>query len=274
MSKIYGIVGNPLSDHLTPPLMNAALEHSKMGIEFKKFELDLQDPESLANFCYETDLNEIGGFGVAAPFKQAIMDYMDYYDPLAKIMGSVNTVVNEKSQLIGHNTESLGALQALLEKTKIPGKKILVLGAGPLGRGLAYSLKSFGADVFAFDRVLERAEQLAKDFDVVALEFRDIGNEEFDILINATPVGSGSDRKASLLSSDQIPSHSLVMDTVLHPIRTQLLREAEKAGAQTISGDRMLLNSALRQFELWFGMEAPKEAMEEALLEELGKMGI
>ena len=111
--KNYGIVGNPLAKNLTAVLMNAALSHLKIDAEFKKFELDPQDSESLANFCYETDLNQIAGFAVADPFKEDVMLYMDHYDPLAKIVGSVNTVVNEQSKLFGHNTEPLGALQAL-----------------------------------------------------------------------------------------------------------------------------------------------------------------
>jgi shikimate dehydrogenase len=279
MSKIFGIIGNPLAHNLTPILMNAALSHMNIDADFKKFELDLKDPESLANFCYETDLNEIGGFAVASPFREDIMAYMDHYDPLAKIIGTYNTVINEESKLIGHNTESIGALQALQEKTEIPGKRILVIGAGAVGRGFVYSLKEFEAEVFVLDRDAEKAEGLAQEFDVNAIEPKDIEQEQFDIIINATPCGSLPNRNhptlglrmASPLSQDQIPSHSVVMDLVLNPIRTKLIEEAEEVGAQVVSGERTFLFSTLRQFELFFGVECPLEVMEEAMYDALEK---
>jgi len=269
MLKTYGIVGHPLTRNLTPAILNAAFSHFNIQPDFKTFEIDPNNSENLANFTYETDLKLIGGFGVADPFKVEIMTYVDHYDPLAKIIGSVNTVVNENSKLIGYNTESIGALQALTEKTHVPGKRVLVMGAGAAGRGIAYSLKEFGAEVFIFNRTLEHAEALAKEFDLTAIEHRQIEQENFDIIINATPVGAFPERNNALLSQDQIPSHAVVMDLVLNPLRTQLLKDAEAVGALTIGGERMLLHSAIRQFELWFGLDAPVDLMEEAMYEAL-----
>ena len=251
--------------------MNAALRHMKIDVDFKKYELDLQDSESLANFCYETDLNEIGGFAVASPFREDIGAYMDHYDPLARIISTYNTVINEDSKLIGYNTESIGALQALQEKTHIPGKRVLVIGAGAVGRGLAYSLKEFGAEVFVLDLDAAKAEALAKEYEINAIEHKDVEQEQFDIIINATPCGSFPKKSESPLSQDLIPSHSVVMDLVLNPIRTKLIDEAEEVGAQVISGERTFLFSTLRQFELFFGQECPLEVMEEALYEALEK---
>lgn len=271
MYKNFGVVGHPLTQSLAPALFKAAFAHFEMDEEFKLFDFDPIDPETLANFCYETDLNQIGGFTVESPYRETVMMYMDHYDPLAKIVGAVNTVINTNSTLIGHYTESLGALQALLEKTHLPSKRALVLGTGAKGRGLAYSLKEFGAEVFVFDRELEAAEALADEFDITAIEHRDIEAEQFDILINATPVGAFPERSASILTQDQIPSHAVVMDLVSNPIRTKLLEEAEQVGAQIISGERTLLHSAMLQFELWFKRELPLEVMEEALYEALEK---
>ena len=205
------------------------------------------------------------------PYKQAIMAYMDHYDPLAKIVSSVNTVVNEENKLVGYNTDAMGAMQALREKTNLIGKKALVMGAGGAARAIAYSLKEFGTDVYIFNRTKEKAEALADEFDIETIEFRFIPKADFDIIINATPVGSLPDAEASLLHVGQIPSHAVVMDVVTNPIETQLLKEAKKAGAQTISGERMLLHQAIGQFELWFSKKAPVKVMEKALYAELKK---
>ena len=271
MRNVYGIIGHPVAKSLSPAMHNAGIKHLKLDAEYKLFDIDPNDSDALANFCYETDLNNIGGFSVTMPHKQAIMAYMDHYDPLAKIVGSVNTVVNEESKLIGYNTDAMGAMTALREKTNLIGKKALVMGAGGAARAIAYSLKEFGVEVYIFNRTMEKAEALAEAFDLETIEFRLIPKADFDIIINATPVGSFPNTEESLLHSEQIPSHSVVMDIVTNPIETQLLKEAKKAGAQTISGERMLLHQAVGQFELWFNKKPPVEVMEKALYEELKK---
>lgn len=271
MRNVYGIIGHPVAKSLSPAMHNAGIKHLKLDAEYKLFDIDPNDSDALANFCYETDLNNIGGFSVTMPHKQAIMAYMDHYDPLAKIVGSVNTVVNEESKLIGYNTDAMGAMTALREKTNLIGKKALVMGAGGAARAIAYSLKEFGVEVYIFNRTMEKAEALAEAFDLETIEFRLIPKADFDIIINATPVGSLPNAEESLLHSDQIPSHSVVMDIVTNPIETQLLKEAKKAGAQAISGERMLLHQAIGQFELWFNKKAPLKIMEKALYEELDK---
>ncbi len=269
--KTYGIVGHPVIHSLSPAMHNAAIRHLKIDAEYQRFDIDPDNPDNLANFCYETDVNNIGGFSVTMPYKREIMAYMDHYDPLAKIVESVNTVVNENSKLIGYNTDAMGALQALREKTVINRKKALIMGAGGAARAIAYSLKEYGAEVFVFNRTPEKAEDLADKFKIETIEFRHIPQGDFSIIVNATPVGSLPNSEESLLNAGQIPEKAVVLDIVTNPIRTRLLKEAEKAGATPISGERMLLWQAVDQFKLFFGYKAPAEVMEKALYEELEK---
>ena len=271
MKKIYGIVGHPVTHSLSPAMHNAAIKHLGLDAEYRLIDIDPEDPEELANFCYETDLNNIGGFSVTMPYKLEVMCYMDHFDQLAKIIKSVNTVVNEDSKLIGYNTDAMGSIAAIKEKTSIKGKKVLVLGAGGAARAIAYSLKEFGADVYIFNRTEKKAEELADEFDMEAVPYRMINKVQPDIIVNTTPIGSMPNTEESLLHAEQITPGSVVMDIVTNPIETQLLKEAKKAGAGTISGERMLLYQAADQFKLFFGKEAPLKVMEKALYKELGK---
>jgi len=272
MTKTYGIVGHPVKNSLSPIMHNAAIKAAGIDAEYKLFDIDPDNPDDLANFCYETGINNIGGFSVTMPYKQAIMLYMDHYDSVAKIVGSVNTVLNENDQLIGYNTDALGAMVALQEKISLKYKKVLVLGAGGAARAIVYSLKEHEADVHIYNRTLEKAEDLAKEFDVNTIEYRHITQEaNFDIIINATPIGSEPNTTESLLHADQISKCAIVMDIITWPMETQLLKEAKKAGADPITGERMLLHQAAGQFEIWFGKEAPVEVMEKALYAELKK---
>lgn len=269
--RTYGIVGHPVTHSFSPAMHNAAIKHLKLDAEYKIFDIKPSDPENLANFCYETELNNIVGFSVTMPYKQEIMVYMDHYDSIAKTIGSVNTVINENNKLIGYNTDSVGAIQAIGEKTGVNQKRALVMGAGGAARAIAYSLKEFGADVYIFNRTFEKAEEIAKEFKIETIEYRMIPQAEFDIIVNATPIGSMPQSEESLLSAKDINPWTTVMDIVTNPIETQLIKEAKKAGAKTISGERMLLHQAALQFKLFFGKEAPLEVMEKALYEELSK---
>lgn len=197
------------------------------------------------------------------------MDYLDNIEVLAKETSSVNTVKNEESNLSGFNTDTTGAIKALKEKTKIAGEKVLVLGAGGAARAIIYALRGFGAEVTIFNRTKQKAEALAKEFDVEVIDFLGIRDAGFDIIVNCTPIGMSPQIEQSLLTAEQIKKGSVVMDTITHPHETQLLKEAEKAGAEAISGERMLLHQAVGQFEIWFDKPAPFEVMEKALYDEL-----
>ena len=248
---------------------NAAFKAEGIDAEYKIFDIDPSDEENLANFCYETDMNNIAGFSVTMPYKQEIMKYMEEFDPLAKTIGSVNTVENVDSKLNGYNTDSTGAIQALQEKTDIKDSKILILGAGGAARAISYSLKEFGADVYLFNRTKEKAIELAEEFDLETIDFTQIADAGFDIIINTTPVGMTPNSNESLLHAKQMKGVRIVMDIITYPLETQLLKEAKKADAETITGARMLLHQACGQFEIWFDKTAPIEVMEKALYEKL-----
>jgi len=68
-----------------------------------------------------------------------------------------------------------------------------------------------------------------------------------------------------------LDENSVVFDMVTLE-KTSLLENAQSRGLKTVSGPRMLLHQAVRQFELFTGVEpAPLEAMEQALYDELRK---
>ena len=269
MKKVYGILGHPVEHSLSPAMHNAAFRAKGIDAEYRRFDIDPENPEALANFCYETDLNHIDGFSVTMPYKEAIMHYLDNIQVLAREVSSVNTVRNEASNLNGYNTDTTGAIKALQEKTDIKGKKALVLGAGGAARAIIYALRESGVQVFIFNRTIQKAEALAEKFKVETIEFRQIKEVDFDIIVHCTPIGMSPQIEQSLLTAEQIKKGSVVMDIITHPIETQLLREAKKAGAETVSGERMLLHQAAGQFEIWFDQPAPFDVMEKALYEAL-----
>jgi len=209
------------------------------------------------------------GNTVSMPHKQAVMEHLDEIDEVAKTIGAVNTVHNVDGKLIGYNSDWVGAMAALKEVTEIEGKKVIVIGAGGAARAIVYGLAQNKAQVTIYGRTADKARSLADDFgvtfggDLSALD----SASGYDIVINATPVGSAkSDSDESLVDQAFFKSGTVAMDVVTVPTETQFLKNAQAKGAKLVYGYRMLIHQALFQFELFTGQKPPFEVMEEALL--------
>jgi len=83
----------------------------------------------------------------------------------------------------------------------------------------------------------------------------------YDLVVNAT-----TDSPAT---AEQLNGARWVYDLVYNPIETQLIKEARKAGCETLGGLEMLVAQAKIQFELWTGKTASTPVMYNAALQDL-----
>ena len=137
--------------------------------------------------------------------------------------------------------------------------KILVLGAGGATRAAVFGLKERGAQVSVLNRSLAAAQKLARQARARTVKRPDLKKLEFDVIINATPVGMGN-TKESPLNAEEIKS-KYVFDMVYDPSETRLLKLAKERGCEVIAGSEMFVHQAARQFEIWTGKPAPREDM-------------
>lgn len=214
---------------------------------------------------------KIRGLAVSMPHKQEVMKYLDEIDPTASRIGAVNTVVNDDGKLKGYNSDWIGAVTALEERIKLKGKKIILIGAGGAARAIAYGLVHSEAQVFIYNRTADKAERIASDFGITfGGSLEDLTKvTDYDVLVNATSIGSGGAVGLSIVPEAQLLRGKLVMDIVFYPFKTKLLEIAEKAGCETIPGYRMLIHQALFQFEAFTGRKAPFDVMETTLKQAL-----
>ena len=89
----------------------------------------------------------------------------------------------------------------------------------------------------------------------------DAGSHPWDVLINATPVGSGALVDETPLPAALHRRGTVVLDMVYDPLETRLLRDAQAAGCTIVDGLEMLVAQAVAQFETWTGVEAPMDVM-------------
>ncbi len=267
-TKIYGILGRPVTHSLSPAMHNAAF--GKLGINAVYVPFPVTDlPQAVAGLRGLA----IGGVSVTIPFKEEIMPLLDEIDPLAARMGAVNTAVNRDGRLSGYNTDWLGAVTALKAQTAIAGEHVLLLGAGGAARAIAFGILENGGKVTITDMDAPRAETLARELAVEAVPLKALEQCPASILINATPVGMAPDLHGLPVEPELLHRFTLVMDIVYRPLLTRLLREAQARGCRIIDGLQMLIHQATAQFELWTGRSAPLDTMSRAAYAALEEEG-
>ena len=112
-----------------------------------------------------------------------------------------------------------------------------------------------GADVFVHNRDEKQTQELCSVFGSSVISEKDIAKHEYDIIVNATPIGMKPNVDAMPIPADLIRPGVTVFDLVYSPLETKLLREAKAKGAKAISGLVMFLAQGLEQERLWLGRE-------------------
>jgi len=276
-TRLCGVIGDPIAHTMSPAMHNAAF--TQMGLDYLYVPFRVK-PEGLGKAIDGMRALNIRGLNVTIPHKVTVIPLLDELDPLAERIGAVNTITNDDGVLTGSNTDASGFLQALLGRGIEPeGKRIVILGAGGASRAISFILAERGAHLVILNRRLERAGKLASRLS--AISHREVKTLELveenlaqvldgaDILVNATSVGMSPNSNETPVSFNLLKPGLVVYDIVYNPIKTRLLREAEEAGAETISGVDMFVWQGALAFERWTGIKAPLELMREKAIKGL-----
>jgi len=242
-TSLYGIIGHPVRHSLSPIIQNLAFTSYNINAVYLAFEVT-----ELSGAIKGVKALGIKGLSVTIPHK-------------INIMGAINTVVNRDGYLLGFNTDWLGALLSLKEKTEIKGKRFVILGAGGAARAIAFGLKKEGAEIIIVNRTYEKGCALAKEINAHAFPWEKLPALAGDVLINTTPIGMWPEIDTSPVDEKVLAKFELVMDTVYRPLKTKLLQIAENLGCNTIGGLKMLIYQGAEQFRLWTKKEPPVEKM-------------
>jgi 3-dehydroquinate dehydratase / shikimate dehydrogenase len=264
---VTGLVGSPVSHSFSKHIHNAAFAARGLDAVFIPFEV--ADASAFARRMAHPRTREIiwrlRGLSVTAPHKQAIRAHLDWVEPKASEIGAVNTVVVEGDELRGYNTDAEAALKPLGGIVELDGARVALVGAGGAARALLWGLRGRGARMTVFARDAERARATADEFGARVATLEGASFDGFDLVINATPLGTrGAREKETAATAEQLRGARVAYDLVYNPALTRFLREARAAGCETAGGLQMLVAQAAEQFKLWTGADAPIEVMREA----------
>jgi len=276
-TQLCAVIGRPVGHSLSPHMHNAAYQAAGLNVVYLAFEVT-----DVAGFL--GGMRAMAGFrgvSVTIPHKQAVMAHLDEIEPLARHVGSVNTITNEDGRLVGSTTDGPGTLRAFEEAgVSLAGRKILFLGAGGAVRAVAFAMaETAGASqVTILARDGRKAEALAGDVRGSAtcdIHAGDLDSEltaaleTHDVIVQGTPVGMHPDTAATLVPAEALCPEQVVFDMVYRPHKTRLIRDAEAVGCRTVYGIEMLVHQAVLQFERWTGVACPVDAMRTAAMAEL-----
>lgn len=265
-TKIYGIIGNPVSHSLSPLMHNqafAACQENRVYVP-----LHTEDLQAALDGLRGM---HIDGVSVTIPFKERVLGLLDEVDPVAVKIGAVNTVVVRREEsrvkLFGSNTDWLGSNKALLDHIDLRHSRAVILGAGGAARAIGFGLLEAGAGVEIKSRSESKGRRLAKELGCLWSPLNEKPKQAAAILINATSVGMEPDNEISPVEHSLLIGYQVVMDIVYAPLQTQLLKDGAAHGCICINGLEMLLYQGVAQFELWTGRDAPVEVMRQALFD-------
>jgi 3-dehydroquinate dehydratase/shikimate dehydrogenase len=263
-SEVYGLVGMPISHSVSPAMHNAAFGALRLDAVY--LPLAAADPDDFVTFARAIGMK---GASVTIPHKVAMFDRVDEVDSVARRVGAVNTIRVTGGRWIGSNTDVEGFLRPLAERTPLKGLSAAILGSGGAARAVAVALTSSGCHVRLHARNQDRAKEVGV---VTGAEVGPYPPEpgSWDLLVNCTPIGMYPDVDRSPIDADRLTGR-YVYDLVYNPAETRLLREAARAGCQTIGGLEMLVAQAQEQFHWWTGLRPPGPVMREAALKRLAE---
>ena len=261
-TKVFGIIGYPLSHSLSPVMHNRAFE--ELGINAIYLYFPCRQVEGVVAGMKSLSIK---GLSVTIPHKERICEHVDELDPMAKSIGAINTLVNTGEKVIGYNTDAYGALRALKNRVaELKEKEVLIIGAGGAARAIGFALKEEGAKISITNRTEKKGISLANELNA---RFYPLSNIKgvFDIVVQTTPLGMYPEIEKMPPVSDSIfTKRPVVMDIIYNPMETAFLKVAKKRGCKVISGVDMFVYQGAKQFELWTGREAPIDIMRETVI--------
>jgi shikimate dehydrogenase len=244
--KKYGLIGYPLSHSFSKRFFTEKFENENTNAVYENFEID-----SISHFPEVIKNNpEVIGVNVTIPYKQQVIPYLNEQDEASQKVGAVNTVkINRTNQgvwLKGFNTDTYGFEASLKPLLKPHHNKALILGTGGASKAIKFVLNKLGIDfISASIEELQDKEIRYKDIDEMLM------NERL-LIINATPLGTYPKTETfAPIPYQYINEKHLLFDLVYNPEETVFMKKGKEQGATVKNGYEMLLQQALKSYEIW-----------------------
>lgn len=248
--KTAYVLGENANKSLSPLIFNYWLEKNKIKAKYISKQIEPK------NFNKELDHllqnKDTCGLNITIPFKEAVLKKIDHLDSHSIKIGAVNCLTRKKDIWFGNNTDWLGFLASISDKSKkIKKDTAIVIGYGGAAKAIIYGLGFSGfKKIKIFNRTFKKIEKISDNKKVEVFELNELMDHIYNssIIVNTTPTDVISGLKK--IEDQNMP---LVSDIVYAPKETNFLSHFPKSSR--IYGISMLLYQAVPCFEKWFGVK-------------------
>ena len=278
-TQLIGLIAKPIKHSISPMIHNISFSHLGLDYAYLAFEVDEDQVKDAINSIKVLNMR---GCNVSMPYKSAVIPYLDHLSPVAKMVGAVNTIVNDHGILTGHITDGTGLLESLKSNGyQIKDKKMVIVGCGGAATAIIVQAAIDGLKQITIynkkDSFYEKAKEkiamineqtncLVTLKDLNDLEALKQDMHQSDFFINATNVGMGKLENMSYIPDlSYFTPHLFVVDIIYNPKQTLLLKMAKEANCQTMNGLGMLLYQGAEAFKLWTNQTMPIEKVKQEL---------
>lgn len=267
--KKFCLIGHPLGHSLSPQIHKRLFELSGENAEYSLEDIAPEELKDKFGF-----LSEFDGFNITIPHKVSIIDYCDKLSDGANRYRSVNCVKNGAEKL-GFNTDCIGFTKSIGLLGASLSSNVLLIGCGGVGRMMAIETALEGGrltiaalenDLPLAANVIGEIQKLKPDAEVKAVKIpadglsnAALGNEKFDLLVNACPVGMFPKIDRMPCLPEVLDNVKFVFDAIYNPKETLLAKTARSKGCKAMTGMAMLVLQAAAAHEIWDGAEYRKD---------------
>ena len=239
-NKIYGLIGKNINYSFSKNFFSNKFENEKINAVYINF--DIKKIEEFKTIVTE---NNISGLNITIPYKESIINQLDYVDPTAKEIGAVNTIKFHNNILSGYNTDYLGFYTSIKNIVN-SNTKALILGTGGASKAIAYTLK-----ILKIKYLFVSRSKKNKNY----INYNEISKEiinKHNLIINCTPLGTFPEiNQIPQIPISLITNRNIVYDLIYNPSKSLLLKKSEENGATIINGYQMLENQAMESWKIW-----------------------
>ena len=269
-TKVYGIIGNPVSHSLSPILQNTLAKEMNIDMSYSAFHVTENIKEAIKG-AFALDIK---GFNVTIPYKKDMLDIVSDIDDRAKKIGAINTLIKTENGYKGYNTDIIGLGMSLYNNNlSIKGKDIIILGAGGAAKAVLYLAIEEGVkSITLVNRNISKAKELRvevgiKDISVISLDDLKSNINLLDkdnyFAFQTTNVGMHPNVEDCIIEEEAFYEKcDSGIDLIYTPFETSFIKKMKSNGKICINGLDMLILQGVASFEIWNNIKVKKDTIE------------
>ncbi|MBC8158666.1 MAG: saccharopine dehydrogenase NADP-binding domain-containing protein [Alphaproteobacteria bacterium] len=261
MTTKLGLIGEGISRSRAPRLHEYLGGLHGLDVTYELFDLLERpgvDPFTALQECCDAGLTAVN---VTHPFKGRVAAGLPRLSEGGKRIGTINTVLFEEQGWIGYNTDFSGFKRGYDRcfGDQPPGS-VLMVGAGGVGRAVAFALHDLKAErILIIDVKAEMAEELVGALREHGCDAATVSNSDVsdvlagaDGVANCTPIGMHQ-HPGTPISAAAVGGQKWAFDAVYTPLKTEFIQAFEAAGVPIFSGFELFYFQGLDAYEHFTG---------------------